>query len=242
MIWTFKPINLRDVVWSRRTPNNTKDGITIFVCSDAKNERKLFMWDPVVLTIAPRLQTIRVVSLSLSLLIGYHSSKLVLVLISTVILGWSVSSGSKYLIYLLRFTCIAFVISNQKKWSLWNASCCVSVSYIELYLRQTQQYILEFIGKSVCIHWPTLVLRSRILLPWRWRRYVPPKRRSTQDLHSATSQKTTFFIVTAVKASNLTYVKFISAFSTYQKPPAISMLLMCNKRSWGKEFQFLSII
>jgi hypothetical protein len=28
---------------------------------------------------------------------------------------------------------------------------------------------------------------------WRWRRYDPPKRRSTQDLHSATSQKMTFF-------------------------------------------------
>jgi hypothetical protein len=30
-------------------------------------------------------------------------------------------------------------------------------------------------------------------LPWRWKRYFPPKRRLTQDLHSATSQKTTFF-------------------------------------------------
>jgi hypothetical protein len=60
-------------------------------------------------------------------------------------------------------------------------------------------------GCSVCTHLPTLVLRSQILLPWRWRRYFPPKRRSIQDLHSATSQKTTFFIVTAVKASNLTY-------------------------------------
>jgi hypothetical protein len=34
--------------------------------------------------------------------------------------------------------------------------------------------------------------------------YVPPKRRLTQDLHSVTSQKTTLFIVTAVKASNHT--------------------------------------
>jgi hypothetical protein len=48
----------------------------------------------------------------------------------------------------------------------------------------------------------TLVHRSWIFLPWRWRRYVPPKRRLTQYLHSATSQKTTFFIVAAVKASN----------------------------------------
>jgi hypothetical protein len=50
-----------------------------------------------------------------------------------------------------------------------------------------------------------LVLRSRIFLPWRWRRYVPPKRRfNPLDLHSAASQKTAFFIVTAVKTSNLT--------------------------------------
>jgi hypothetical protein len=46
---------------------------------------------------------------------------------------------------------------------------------------------------SVCSHLLTLVHRSRIFLPWRWRRYVPPKRRLTQDLHSATSQKTTLF-------------------------------------------------
>jgi hypothetical protein len=34
--------------------------------------------------------------------------------------------------------------------------------------------------------------------------YVPPKRRSTQDLHGATSQKTTFFVVTPVKILKLT--------------------------------------
>jgi hypothetical protein len=41
-------------------------------------------------------------------------------------------------------------------------------------------------------------------LSWRWRRYVPPKRRFTQDLHGNTSRKTTFFIATEVKTSNLT--------------------------------------
>jgi hypothetical protein len=34
----------------------------------------------------------------------------------------------------------------------------------------------------------------RIFLPLRWRRYVPPKRRFTQDLHGITSQKTAFFL------------------------------------------------
>jgi hypothetical protein len=54
----------------------------------------------------------------------------------------------------------------------------------------------------------TLVPRSWIFLPWRWRRYVPPKRRFTLDIHGATSQKTAFFKFTAVKISNLTDLDF----------------------------------
>lgn len=46
---------------------------------------------------------------------------------------------------------------------------------------------------AVCTHVLTLVPRSRIFLPWRWRRYISPKRRFTQDIHNATSQKTEFF-------------------------------------------------
>jgi hypothetical protein len=34
-----------------------------------------------------------------------------------------------------------------------------------------------------CSHLLTLVPRLRIILPWRWRQYVPPKRRFTRDLH-----------------------------------------------------------
>jgi hypothetical protein len=48
-------------------------------------------------------------------------------------------------------------------------------------------------GGSVCSHLLMLVPRSRIFLLWRWRRYVPLKRRFTQELHSATSQKTALF-------------------------------------------------
>jgi hypothetical protein len=36
---------------------------------------------------------------------------------------------------------------------------------------------------------------------------VPPKRRFLQEPHGVTSQKTPFFIVTAVKTSNLTYLQ-----------------------------------
>jgi hypothetical protein len=54
----------------------------------------------------------------------------------------------------------------------------------------------------------TLIPRSRIFLSWRGRRYAPPKRRLTRDLLSATSQKTTVFIVTTVKISNHTKVHY----------------------------------
>jgi hypothetical protein len=42
---------------------------------------------------------------------------------------------------------------------------------------------------SKCNHLLTMVRRSRIFLPWRWRRYFRPKHRFTQDLHGATSQE-----------------------------------------------------
>jgi hypothetical protein len=48
-----------------------------------------------------------------------------------------------------------------------------------------------------------------IILPWNCRRYIPPKRRFTQDLHGASSQKTAIFIVTAMKTSNLATDVFI---------------------------------
>jgi hypothetical protein len=47
-----------------------------------------------------------------------------------------------------------------------------------------------------------MISRSRNFVPWRLTRKIPPKRRLTQDLHSATSQKTIAFIVTAAKISN----------------------------------------
>jgi hypothetical protein len=47
-------------------------------------------------------------------------------------------------------------------------------------------------------------LSWRILLPWGWRRYVPPKRRLTfNGLHGVISQKIQVFITTAVRASKL---------------------------------------
>jgi hypothetical protein len=53
----------------------------------------------------------------------------------------------------------------------------------------------------------TLFLDQRFLSPW-WRPYVPSKRQFLQEPHGGTSQKTPFFIDTAVKISNLTYTAY----------------------------------
>jgi hypothetical protein len=45
-------------------------------------------------------------------------------------------------------------------------------------------------------------------LPWRWRRYVPPKRRFTQDLHGTTSQKTAFFLI-KIRGETLYWIECI---------------------------------
>jgi hypothetical protein len=59
------------------------------------------------------------------------------------------------------------------------------------------------VAAVTCSRW---FFAHRILIPWRWRWYIALKRRLTQYLHGLTSQKTAFFIVTAVKISNLTYL------------------------------------
>jgi hypothetical protein len=43
----------------------------------------------------------------------------------------------------------------------------------------------------------------------RVKQYIPQKRWFLQQPHNITSQKMAFFIVTTVKTSNLTYLKFI---------------------------------
>jgi hypothetical protein len=74
---------------------------------------------------------------------------------------------------------------------LWDvAPCRSSVSR-----RFRRTYRLHLQGRKI---------RDRGTIVSKWR-YVPPKRRFTQDLHGATSQKTAFLIVTAVKTSNLLF-------------------------------------
>jgi hypothetical protein len=44
--------------------------------------------------------------------------------------------------------------------------------------------------------------RLQNLLPWRWRRHIPPKSWFSETLHVATSQKMALFIATALETSN----------------------------------------
>jgi hypothetical protein len=71
--------------------------------------------------------------------------------------------------------------------------------------------------RSVYLVWWLLtpVPRSRISLPWRWRQYIPPKRRFTQHLPGATSQNTALFIVTTVTTSNPTWINYFYYFFYY---------------------------
>jgi hypothetical protein len=50
----------------------------------------------------------------------------------------------------------------------------------------------------------TFFLARWFLLLWWWRGHIPPKHRFLQDPQGVKSQKTAFFIITAVKTSNLT--------------------------------------
>jgi hypothetical protein len=70
-------------------------------------------------------------------------------------------------------------------------------------------------GVSVCCHLLTLVPHFGIFLPWIWRRYVPPKRRFTQDLHSATCHKTAFFTVSIVSnfLSNILFQRYEDGYT-----------------------------
>jgi hypothetical protein len=82
-------------------------------------------------------------------------------------------------------------------------SCEMNRRFGGTYRLRLQGRIIRERGTSVSCYLLTLVPCSRIFLPWRWRRYVPPKRRFiSQDLHGATSQKTTFFTT----EENLSYL------------------------------------
>jgi hypothetical protein len=69
----------------------------------------------------------------------------------------------------------------------------------------------------VCFE-PTAYLWCRIIhLPWRWRRYVPPKRRFKPDPHGAISHRTIFFIVIAWKPQILRILSYLHSFSCFSQ-------------------------
>jgi hypothetical protein len=58
-------------------------------------------------------------------------------------------------------------------------------------------------SKEVSSNRSKLQRNTTFLSLWWWRRYVPPKRRFMQESNGVTTQKTAFFIVTAVKTQIL---------------------------------------
>jgi hypothetical protein len=92
-----------------------------------------------------------------------------------------------------------FAAATMKKAVFWNMTPCRYCGN----RRFGEMYRLHLQGRRIC-EWAsswrlssyllTLVPRLRIFLPWRRRRYGPPKRWFTQDLRCATSEKTAFFI------------------------------------------------
>jgi hypothetical protein len=72
----------------------------------------------------------------------------------------------------------------------WNLIVLINTVRFEVFLAVTMKNT---------IFWDVVLCRfcvsRRFVSLWRWRRYVPPKRRFTQDLHGSTSQKTKFFLI-----------------------------------------------
>jgi hypothetical protein len=102
---------------------------------------------------------------------------------------------------------IAIVLSSSDTASLNSAIICCT--------RDTTLNILKnsvFWNVTPCGSCKNRRLEERIasIISWWWRWYVPPKRRFLQDPHVVTSLKTAFFLVTALKTSDLTYSDMLS--------------------------------
>jgi hypothetical protein len=68
------------------------------------------------------------------------------------------------------------------------------------------------------------------LLPWRWRRYVPPKRRLTPYLHGATSQKTAFFKYNEIREHSNVCDAFPTQNGLKQEAAFLQIRFNFNKR------------
>jgi hypothetical protein len=102
---------------------------------------------------------------------------------------------------LQHWTIIIKLVIKLKNAVFWNVALCRSC----VNRRFGGTHRLHLQGRK--IHERGTSVSRWLQTAWRWKRYVPPKRWFTQDLHGATSQKTASFIVTAVKTLNLTWLK-----------------------------------
>jgi hypothetical protein len=95
-------------------------------------------------------------------------------------------------------------VRSIKKATVWICNGCANTINNCILWRMSSSGMLcrvDILLTDNCSRW---FIARRFLIPCRWRRYVPPKRRLTKYVHCSTSQNTTFFIDTAVKTSNLT--------------------------------------
>jgi hypothetical protein len=103
--------------------------------------------------------------------------------------------------------CRLNLLDRKNPWARNNVNSLLALIWTSLYYSASQRLIL--------------FLASGFFLPWRWRRHALPKHRFSQDLHDATSQKTAFFIVTAVKTSNpspYSSIQTTASHSTFEPP------------------------
>jgi hypothetical protein len=102
----------------------------------------------------------------------------------------------KTCLYCVRFEVFtAVTMKNAVFWDVAPCRACMNRRFGGTYCLHLQGIKIRERGSSVtrvCSHLLTLVPCSRNFIPWRRSRYVPPKRRFTQYLHGATSQKTLF--------------------------------------------------
>jgi hypothetical protein len=99
--------------------------------------------------------------------------------------------------------------------------------------RNTKYFFAAYVG---CYLQLVLFLVHRFLSP-SWRRcQVPPKRRFLQESHGVTSQKTPFFIVTAVKTSNSTYFRGGWCLHIKDTPLPASCHLMMEVLLWSEKY------
>jgi hypothetical protein len=113
---------------------------------------------------------------------------------------------------------------NAVFWDVAPCRSCVSRRFGRKYRQHLQDRNISERGISVSRWLFTLVLRSRIFLPWRWRQYVPPKGRFTQDLHGAVSHKTAFFIVTGWKPQILHGECFINVSPSIRRNTKVTII------------------